>query len=192
MLSKLVKFEFAVPFFGQFLFNFPSVFEAEELYRSLLTHIFGDALYGYRFDLLQITLGLFVIAYLIVIISRRIRQVDVLVTTVSLVVVTAFSTLLSLNMSGGPRYTFAPSIMVMVLMVSVIGQRNVSRLLRGTAVAMVVISVVISAVEYRPIMMDMAYSPSWPKWRDELELWRRYPGYPMKIWPPPWEMKLGK
>jgi hypothetical protein len=40
--------------------------------------------------------------------------------------------------------------------------------------------------------MEKTYNDKWPKWEDEVRLWRIDNNHPLKIWPTPWEMKLQK
>ena len=104
--------------------------------------------------------------------------------------VVLLSTLLSLNMASSPRYAFAPSAMLLVILVgeSSGGEKAVRRWL---ALAFVV---VIALSCFSGFRSRIYYSPQLPRWQDEVALWRAGSGRPMKIWPQfeskSWQIKL--
>jgi len=190
MLSKLMKFEFSVPFLGVFLLNFPEVVAAETALRNMLAAVVGPSILSYQFSLIETGFGLLIIAYLSVVSCFKFKQLDTKLILLSLILVTVISTLFSLNMSGGPRYTFAPTVMLMMLVVGTMKDKIVPRLYSRIAAVLVLMSLLVSFIQYRPSMMGFSYDPSWPKWEDELRIWRADNNYPIKIWPPPWQMNL--
>jgi hypothetical protein len=192
MLSKLVTFEFSVPFFGQGLFQVPSIVDMEARLRNVTSIITGPSIFSYQFDMLEIGSGLLILCYLLILTWKKFKQLDTQLIAISLFMVTTISTYFSVNRSGGPRYTFAPSIMIMVLVVSVVNDKTVSKTLRSIAALLVILSLTFSFKEYRIVMMGFAYDPTWPKWEEELRIWKTNPDYLLKIWPPPWQMTLSK
>lgn len=190
MLSKLIKFQFTVPFFGLQLFGVPSVMEMEAALRNAVGTVVGPAIFSYRFDLFEMGAGLLVICFFTLLAVRKFRQLDTQLIVISLVMVTVVSTYFSVNRSGGPRYTFAPSIMVMMLVVGAVNDRTVPKMLSYIATVLVMLSLTVSSLQYRGLMTGFAYDPSWPKWRDELSIWRMNQNYQPRIHPPPWQITL--
>lgn len=110
----------------------------------------------------------------------------------SFLIVFVSSTIFSIDLMGGPRYTFTPSIMLLVILFSEyqsqIGYRKV------TAALFIITLITCNSFEYRS-KMEYAYSDDWPKWADEVKLWRHDNKYPLRIWPAhpgeaEWKMKL--
>lgn len=190
MLSKLITFEFSAPFFGLALFQTSLANNMEVWLRNSLSSITGPAIFAFQYNILELTLGILVICYLIFLIFSKFKQLDTQLIVISIVLVTIVSTYFSVNRSGGPRYTFAPSIMIITLIVGTIRDRSVSKILRYIASFLAVAALISSLLQYRLVMRGFAYDPTWPKWRDELKIWRENPDYSLKIWPPPWQMKL--
>ncbi|ABQ25523.1 hypothetical protein [Geotalea uraniireducens] len=192
MISKLIKFEFSAPFLGLFIFNFPSVIQIEAAVRNIMSTVIGPSILSYQFDFIETGFGLLIIIYISILSYKKFKQLDTQIIMLSLVLVTIISTLFSVNMSGGPRYTFAPSIMIMVLIVGAINDKTISKFFSYVSVILVLMSLSVSFIQYRPVMMNFSYDPSWPKWKEELSIWRTNNNYPIKIWPPPWQMNLHK
>ncbi len=192
MLSKLVTFQFSVPFFGLQLFDAPSVVNMEAGLRNALASMTGPSIFSYQFDLLQMGSGLLIICFFVLLSFRKCRQLDTQLIVISMLMVTIVSTYFSVNRSGGPRYTFAPSIMVMMLVVAAVNDKTLPRILSYLATILVMLSLTVSFMQYRGVMTGFAYDPSWPKWRDELSIWKGNHTYPIKIWPPPWQMTLSE
>ena len=142
-------------------------------------------------DFVEMFVGVATVCYLCVLAYRKIRQLDTQLLVISILLVTVVSTYFSVNGSGGPRYTFAPSIMIMLLVVGAVTDRTIPKAMRYVATLLVALSLTTSLMYYRSNMMGgVAYDPSWPKWRDELSVWRTDHAYPLGIWPPPWKMTL--
>jgi hypothetical protein len=80
--------------------------------------------------------------------------------------------------------------MIMVLVISVINDKNVSTALRYLSSALIILSLIVSFTQYRDAMTGFAYDPSWPQWKAEVSRWRTYHAYPIKIWPSPWQIIL--
>ena len=61
------------------------------------------------------------------------------------------------------------------------------------AVFLITLLIAINAIEYRT-KINYFYSDKWPKWKDEVKLWRQNNDYPLRIWPQSdhakWEMRL--
>lgn len=189
IMSKIIKFEFSVPFFGLELYETDAFNNAETIFRTTISHVVGPAIISSEYGLLEIVLGILIICFLAVLAVKIIRRLETQLILISLASVTMISTYFSINRSGGPRYTFAPSIMILVLVISAINDQTIHSLIRYFATILVVLSVVVSLIQYRRVMA-FAYNPAWPLWQFEVYKWQCDPGYQPKIWPPGWQMQL--
>jgi hypothetical protein len=190
MLSKLIKFQFSVPFFGLNIDTYPSAMSIETVIRQALSTIVGPSVYTCRYVLLEIGMGLFILCFISILISKKFNSIDTQLIMISVVLLTVISTYFSINKSGGPRYTFAPSVMIMFLVVGAINDKTIPRFLSYSASLLVTLSLTVSLMQYKDTMLSFTYDPAWPKWKQELSIWRVNHEYPIKIWPPPWQMTL--
>jgi hypothetical protein len=193
ILGKIIRFQITVPFFERYVFSSPLGVYLEIKIRNALFTVTGPAINSprYNFYFLEMSLGLATFCYLCSLAYRKIRQLDTQLLVISILLVTAVSTYFSVNSSGGPRYAFAPSIMIMLLVVSAATDKTIPKAMRYVATVLVVLSLTTSLMHYRSNMTGgVAYDPSWPKWHDELTAWRTDHTFPLGIWPPPWKMAL--
>jgi len=193
VLSKMIRFLITVPFYERYIFSSPLGEALEISFRKILSAITGPSIYSprYNFYLLEMVLGLPIILYLFILAHRKIKQLDTQLLAISILLVTVVSTYFSVNSSGGPRYSFAPSIMIMLLVVSVVNDRTIPKALSYLAIILVTLSLTTSLTHYRSNMMGgVAYDASWPKWKEEIKVWKTDHNYPIRIWPPGWTMTL--
>ena len=193
VLNKTIRFLITAPFYERYIFSTPSGEALDVAVRKILSTITGPAIYlpPYNFYLLEMALGLTTIAFLIVLAYIKIRQLDTQLIVISTLLVTVVSTYLSVNSSGGPRYTFAPSIMIMFLVASASNDKSIAKALRYVATVLIVLSLANSLRYYRMNMLEgVAFDESWPKWREEVKIWKNDHNYPLKIWPAGWTMTL--
>lgn len=193
VLGKMTRFLITMPFFERYIFSSPSGEHLDFLVRKALSTITGPSIYSprYNFYLLEMLLGLSTILYLFILAYKKIRQLDTQLLAIAILSVTVVSTYFSVNKSGGPRYTFAPSIMIMLLVVGALNDKTISKTLHYIAVFLVILSMSNSLRYYRGNMMGgVAYDASWPKWKEELKLWNADHNYPIRIWPAGWTMSL--
>ena len=193
VLNKTMRFLITAPFYERYIFSTPFSEGLEISIRKALSTITGPAIYlpRYNFYLLEMALGFATIAFLIVLAYRKIRQLDTQLIVISVLLVTVVSTYLSVNSSGGPRYTFAPSIMIMFLVVGALNDKTIAKSLRSLATILIVLSLINSLRYYRMNMLGgVAYDTSWPKWQEEVKTWKTDHNYPLKIWPAGWTMTL--
>ncbi|NJD92338.1 MAG: hypothetical protein FIA91_12660 [Geobacter sp.] len=193
VLNKMMRFLITAPFYERYAFSTPLGETLDLAVRDALSRIAGPAIYSpqYNFYLLEMALGLATVAFLLTLAWKKIRQLDTQLLAISILLVTVASTYLSVNSSGGPRYTFAPSIMIMLLVVGALNDKTIARTLRYLAAILIVLSLINSLRYYRMNMLGgVAYDASWPKWQDEVRMWKTDHSYPLKIWPPGWAMTL--
>ena len=187
VLSKMIRFLITVPFYERYIFSSPFGEALEISFRKVLSLITGPAIYSprYNFYILEMVMGLSTILYLFILAYKKIRQLDTQLIAISILLVTVVSTCFSVNSSGGPRYAFAPSIMIMLLVVSAVTDKTISKALRYCAIILVTLSLTVSLKHYRSNMMGgVAYDATWPKWKEEVKVWKTDHNYPLRIWPP--------
>ncbi|HZV82213.1 MAG TPA: hypothetical protein VFF53_08605, partial [Geobacteraceae bacterium] len=187
LVARFIHFQFVVPFTGRVIWLNGAVRTVDDQITALLRPIIGNTPETCDYMVLQQLTGLVIIALLAVAAFAVRRRRDTGVVLTAFIVVATFSTLFSVNSSGGPRYTYAPSVMILVFTAVIARTADISVLLRRTAVGMLIAATLLC--DYRPTMV-FAYSPDWPKWRQELAQWRANPAYQMRLWPAPFVMTL--
>lgn len=187
LAARFIHFQFVVPFTGRVIWLNDAVTTVNDRITALLRPIIGNTPEICDYLVLHQLTGLSIIALLCIAGFSLRRKRDTGVVLTAFVVVAAFSTLFSVNSSGGPRYTYAPSVMMLIFTASIARTMDISALLRKTAVGMLISAVLLC--DYRPTMV-FAYGPDWPKWRQELAQWRANPAYQMRIWPDTFFMSL--
>jgi len=187
LAARFIHFQFVIPFTGRVIWLNDAVKTLDDRITALLRPIIDNTPEICDYMVLQQLLGLTIIALLAVAGFTLRRKRDTGVVLTAFVVVAAFSTLFSVNSSGGPRYTYAPSVMMLVFTAVIARTIGISVPLRRTAMGMLIAAVLLC--DYRPTMV-FAYSPDWPKWRQELAQWRANPAYQLRLWPAPFVMTL--
>ncbi len=187
LATHFIHFQFVVPFTGRVIWLGDTVGQFEDRVAGLFRPLLGSTPATHDYLVLQQLSGVAIVLFLAAGTWALRRQRDTGVIVTSFVVVAALSTLLSVNASGGPRYTYAPSVMILVLVVAMAGHTGTPALFRRAAAGMLLAAILLC--DYRATMV-FAYSPDWPQWRQELQRWRSDPAYQMKIWPAPFQMTL--
>jgi hypothetical protein len=187
MLARFLHFQFVIPFFGHVVWNSALIAQGEAGIVSLLLPFTGSSIHSYNYIILQQLSGTAVVAFLAVAACKTGRRLETRVMVMAFAAIALVSNIFSVNTSGGPRYTFAPSVMIIIFLVAMTGWQEVAPILRKTALALVLIAVVMC--DYRATMV-FAYSPSWPVLRQELIQWQADPTHEIRVWPPTFVMKL--
>ena len=193
VLNKMMRFLITAPFYERYIFSTSFGETLDTAVRNALSTITGPAIYlpQYNFYLLEMALGMATVAFLFTLAYKKIGQLDTQLLAISILLVTVVSTYLSVNSSGGPRYTFAPSIMIMFLVVGALNDKTIAKTLRFAATMLILLSLTNSLRYYRMNMLGgVAYDESWPKWQEEVKTWKTDHNYPLKIWPAGWTMTL--
>lgn len=107
------------------------------------------------------------------------RDSKYLIIFLSFLLVASLSTVLSLDMASGPRYAFAPSFMLLVILVSEAFKEQTT-LSRCLAIVCVIITSLSCFTGFRS---RIYYSTEYPRWREEVNSWRVDSGRPLIIWP---------
>lgn len=89
------------------------------------------------------------------------------------------SLLLSLNFSGQARYFYAANTVLMLLVMQNVFAPSQARAKAAGGVLLLALLAGMHDFYFR----YECYHPQWPKWRDEVALWRQDPDYPMRQHP---------
>ncbi len=190
-LKNILFFQFDVPFLGHRLFESAGAKTLNEWFMFATMRRFGiSALY--LPSLTEIIITTCVLSYLLYLIIKHLRNRMTRLVVFSFFLVFLLSALLSVNMAGGPRYAYAPAVILVTLVLAEFlpDVRSMSRRVIATAFLMLMLG--INLLEYRDAM-DF-YSYRWPVWREEVSKWRMDSSYPLQIWPQDrnekWHMNL--
>jgi len=191
MLGKTVVYQFAVPFTGRGFFEQQPLVAIGSSIREAVENFFGVQLFIHDLFIIPLLTGLAVIMTTAVIIWQNRSRLDIQIMAIALVSVTVMSNLCSINSTGGPRYYFIPSL-ILLAMFTGIKEMNGIRPVFAAAGFLVITTLLANGYEYRSIMYKQAYHPDYPDWQTELVIWKTNPAYQLNIWPPPWKMTLDK
>jgi len=185
LMFKILMFQFAEPLFGYWIFRLNPVVSLGDAINGKITTLFGTEVFRLGMEVMGDLTGACVLVFVVYLFCRKSHDPDYQYIAAAFVLVFILSSLLSLNMSAGPRYTFAPNVML-VFFLTAIWSDNRLNLSRKMILAF---SLIVHAVGYR-YTMDIAYNDDWPKWSTEVQQWRINPSYVLKIWPPGWGVTL--
>ena len=107
----------------------------------------------------------------------------------SALLVYAVSVKLSINGIGGHRYMFAPIVMLAMLLIGSFERRSKSVLRKFLAPTTVCLMFLNFGNDFTH-SMNRTWNADWPRWGEEVRLWRQDGNHPLQIWPPPWQMVL--
>lgn len=174
---NVILFQFSVPFFGYSVFESDIRRSLDIWFKKAMLPVFGvDSLYWPPFA--EMVAGLLAISYVIYLMTVNSRDREIQLVILSFLLTFLLSTAASLNMSGGQRYSYVPSIMLVVLM-SAEWRASSAHLVRKTLAILVLgIMLTVHLAEFR---LGMDYVG--PDWREEVRLWRQDGGYALRIWP---------
>lgn len=184
---KFITYQFFVPFLGLGILDTKIINYVELKIANTFTSI---RYIGY--EIMPVIIGILILMFILALIAKTMKSFDVQLFSICFIITTTLSTILSINMSGGPRYTYVPSIMLIIFFLTNLNNSAISSCFRYTAVTLILSSVLFNMIE-RPILLNgFAYNDNWPNWKKEVQMWRQNDDYILKIWPPPWQMVLHK
>ncbi|MEO8759303.1 MAG: hypothetical protein ABI388_00185 [Bacteroidia bacterium] len=136
---------------------------------SLLPHTYPFHYHLLTFDLITL-FGIFIGAFYGYLILKNIKKIDYLIPLLSVTVVGIFSTLGSLDMSGGTRYSYIPTCILMLVFLSeALDSKSKSRYV---ASLILIVCLACNASCYKRTLTEWAYSANFPKWKNEIAKWR--------------------
>jgi len=191
MLGKTVVYQFAIPFTGRGFFEQRFLVVLGSRIRETVESIFGVQLFIYDLFIIPLIIGLTIIMITAAIIWQNRSRLEVQTMTIALITVSILSNLCSINSTGGPRYYFIPSLILLTLFIVITEMKSIRPIIAAAAF-LVFTTLLANGYEYRSIMSQQAYNPDYPDWRAELVVWKTTPSYQINIWPHPWKMTLGK
>jgi len=189
LLYKTIVYQFAVPFAGRGIFEQGAVVDIGSGLKAHIENIFGTNLPIYDLFMMPITIGIMVMLITAMIIWQQRSRLDVRLIAVSLLTVTVLSNLCSAGLSGGPRYYFLPSLMLVTLFTGFYELKKI-RVMTVLTGCILFSTLLFNGYEYRSIMLKQAFNPDYPDWQTEVGQWRKFPAYEINIWPSPWKMIL--
>lgn len=172
-LPKLAMLQLVWPFTGNTVFDSGAVIALDEWFVSKGLFLASMP----RFSELVSALLISGLVTLLAWHYRKDRDRQLIVAAFLLTAV--LSTVLSIRMASSPRYVFAPSVMLLVLFAAEFGLEQA----RAMKISVSVLLLVFMASGLREFRSGVYYNTYWPKWRDEVAIWRVQPGYRLQIWP---------
>jgi len=182
-------FHFVYPFTSQSFFDLQAVFKFDYRLVKMLIAFIGPPSFPWPRPS-ELILSITIIFLFILSVWRGRHELDIVLVAGSFVMVTLFSVLLSMKMVSSPRYALAPSFMLLTLFTSELRLRR--RISEKTGYLLVLgIFLIFSPLDFRN---NACFNPEFPKWREELRIWRKDNNYKVRVWPQEsynhWEMRL--
>jgi hypothetical protein len=159
---------------------------------SILTKIINNAFNRDFFAEVETTfflLTVFMIVILLCLIIKFKNKIDHMLLLISITIMLPLSIILSVNGSGGHRYRFAPMSILILFIISCIDTKVIEKVDRIFLSLLIYCILLCQIADFLP-SMHQVYDKSWPGWKAEVAHWRSDNTYPIKIWPPPWELVL--
>lgn len=172
-LAKLAMLQLVWPFVGHTFFESDAVVSLDEWF--LGKGLYLDSMP--RFSELVCVLCISGLVMLIAWHYRKDRERQLIAGAFLLTAV--LSTLLSIRMASSPRYVFAPSVMLLVLFT---GEHGLKQAM-GMKICVSILLLVFMASSIGNFRRSAYYNTNWPKWKEEVAIWRTQPGYQLQIWP---------
>ncbi|QWR77807.1 hypothetical protein [Candidatus Magnetomonas plexicatena] len=155
-----------------------------------LTENYLIPIFGYTFTQIMLSNLIFLIfvvpvaIYLIWVMYKSILDINRQVLALGIIFCSITLILTSLDMTGAARYTYAPGVMLMVLILSYVkfDKNSFLKISSLAAFVLTLIALTTSMMEYRARMKVYA-NTSWPDWKAEISIWEKDPNYPIRIWP---------
>ncbi len=84
------------------------------------------------------------------------------------------------------RYAYAPGVLLLLIVLGCI-RRDAGRVRAVLCALCLAAGLARGARDYPS---SVRWTPSWPRWPDEVRAWQAAPARPLEIWPPPWTVGL--
>jgi len=192
LFIKLMSFQFAAPFFGHLFLTTPKMEDTGFEIRKFIFNLTEFDSFRSESQVITFLAGSIILLILIMLLIKSFQNQEVKYIVILLVAVIPMSTLFSVQMSSGPRYTFVPSIVIGFFLASLLNNKEFTHTAQSIAGVLLLLSLIFNSFEYRRSITETAYSNNWLPWKDEVRKWRQYNRYELAIWPPPWRVSLNK
>jgi hypothetical protein len=160
----------------------------DKIIKYTMFNIMGKYRFGEEESIFIVT-SFIIILVIMPLALHYITNIEYITVLMSSITVYLSSIILSINVRGGPRYLFAPSAMLILFLIASYSKNTFSLAYRIILSSVIAIIIIIHINDYVP-SMNRTYNDDWPVWKDEVHNWRLHKNYPLKIWPPPWQMNL--
>ena len=159
---------------------------------SLFPHTPTFSYHLFSFDFITLV-GILIGAFYVYLILKNIKKIDNLIPIISVTVVGVFSTLGSLDMSGGTRYAYIPTCILFIIFLSEFF--DVKTATRYIALLIVLVCLSANVSCYESLLKSWAYKPRYPQWKKEVAKWRADSTYNPRVHPAfltndEWQIKL--
>jgi hypothetical protein len=188
--QKILGMHFFLPFFDPEWLQRDGVLNFDLRFLEFSTALAGEDNPLWSRVSVLLTVGLMIL--LLVTLFMKLRKEPMAQEIVaSFLLVSILSTVSSLRMASAPRYLFAPGIMLLTLLLYAACREGLPAWWGRTVLLLLGIAILGNGIAYRSKLERYA-NPAWPKWRDELRLWRGNSSYEPRIWPlaKEWVVKL--
>jgi len=94
-----------------------------------------------------------------------------------------------LNPGNAARYFWVPNVIFLLMVADGVQRaRDAAKVVRLTVLGVFLVgALAFGLAEYREALL---VSDDWPKWRDEVRLWREQPARVVQVWPPGWGLRM--
>jgi hypothetical protein len=109
---------------------------------------------------------------------------EYLIYIASFIIIATSSTLGSLDMSGGARYSYIPTCILLMIIVTETLDKYQSNDKPNYVISIILMTgLIVNIIWYKPLINEWAYKPTYPKWSCEVAKWRVDSSYIPKIHP---------
>lgn len=189
-LGKTIVYLFATPFTGRAIYEQRPLVELVSATRSAVENLLAIRLLINDLFLVPVMVGIAICIALLLLLWQNRSRLEMQLIAISLVSVCALSNLCSVNSSGGPRYYFIPSLILLCLLLAEGLKRH--RLLGAVTSLLLLSTLLANGLEFRSVMYRQVYHPHYPNWHTEVMRWRQSPTEQLNIWPANWTMALNR
>ena len=178
---SIISFQFGIPFYGWPFTNleFVTYLNNKFFYGIVLKYnIYFKNIILLLEKPVELFFCIIVIGYVSTIGVSQFRDPRLRLLPISFLLLFFLSTAGSVHMRGGPRYTYVPLVIILLMLLTEyhVNWENVTR--RYLAALCILIMLVVNGYAYRK-----GTETYWPKWLSECSTWRLDNSYALKIWP---------
>lgn len=132
---------------------------------------------------LSLSFGVLMFAFWMYLLVNNKKEGDYLISLSSIILVGTFSTLGSLNMEGSPRYSYIPSCIFIIVIISEVFKIKTTPTKMKYVASCILIACLLTNIIYYKHGMLNTYQSTFPKWKEEVSKWRVDSTYCPKVHP---------
>ena len=180
---KYIIYQFSIPLFGRGIFQHESVIKINNIISMVSTKLFNHDYFENTIAATPFVLGMIILLTMTTICVKNSKQVEYTLMLLAFIIVSTISTVASERMSGGPRYTFVPTVIMFTVFAASINIRTIKNALCNIGLYLMLLALFFNIREFRAIT-NMIYNTEYPVWKKEVEVWRMLgEAYPIRILP---------